>query len=92
MRFSIVDKVYKPTGVMLTDSDGNEYPELAPIEGYHVNALNLNEEDREKLAPYIVEVDTPYRKFAGRNDMICLKFANRDEWLAQGYEVIEEEI
>ena len=29
--------IYKPTGKLLEDIDGNEYPELAPLEGYHVN-------------------------------------------------------
>jgi hypothetical protein len=29
--------IHKPTGNMLEDIDGNEYPELAPLEGYHVN-------------------------------------------------------
>ena len=29
--------IHRPTGNMLEDIDGNEYPELAPLEGYHVN-------------------------------------------------------
>ena len=29
--------IHKPTGNMLEDIDGNEYPELVPLEGYHVN-------------------------------------------------------
>jgi hypothetical protein len=32
-----VGTIYRPTGNMLEDIDGNEYPELAPLEGYHVN-------------------------------------------------------
>jgi hypothetical protein len=32
-----VGTIYRPTGNMLEDLDGNEYPELAPLEGYHVN-------------------------------------------------------
>ena len=34
---SIVGTIHKPTGVTLTDADGNEYPETAPLSGYHVN-------------------------------------------------------
>jgi hypothetical protein len=32
-----VGVIHKPTGKLLEDIDGNEYPELAPLEGYHVN-------------------------------------------------------
>jgi hypothetical protein len=32
-----VGTIHRPTGSMLEDIDGNEYPELAPLEGYHVN-------------------------------------------------------
>ena len=33
----VVGLIYKPTGNMLTDSDGKEYPEQAPVSGWHVN-------------------------------------------------------
>ena len=33
----VVGLIYKPTGNMLTDADGNEYPEQAPVDGWHVN-------------------------------------------------------
>ena len=32
-----VGTIHRPTGKMLEDIDGNEYPELAQLEGYHVN-------------------------------------------------------
>jgi hypothetical protein len=32
-----VGTIHKTTGNMLEDIDGNEYPELAPLGGYHVN-------------------------------------------------------
>ena len=32
-----VGVIHKPTGKLLEDIDGNEYPELAPLGGYHVN-------------------------------------------------------
>lgn len=33
----VIGTIYKPTGKLLADTEGNEYPELAPLEGYHVN-------------------------------------------------------
>lgn len=33
----IVGVIHKPTGNMLTDGDGNEYPEMAALDGWHVN-------------------------------------------------------
>ena len=33
----VVGVIYRPTGNMLTDEDGNEYPEQAPLDGWHVN-------------------------------------------------------
>lgn len=33
----LVGIIYEPTGNMLTDDEGNEYPETAPVDGWHVN-------------------------------------------------------
>lgn len=33
----VVGLIYKPTGNMLTDGDGNEYPEQVDVDGWHVN-------------------------------------------------------
>jgi hypothetical protein len=35
--FDIVGLIHEPTGNMLTDAEGIEYPEMAPIDGWHVN-------------------------------------------------------
>jgi len=35
--FDIVGLIHEPTGTTLTDADGNEYPEMAPVPGWHVN-------------------------------------------------------
>ena len=35
--FDIVGLIHEPTGNMLTDAEGVEYPEMAPIPGWHVN-------------------------------------------------------
>ena len=54
----VVGVIHKPTGVMLTDEEGNEYPEMAPLDGWHVN-LRLSGEgrraDAEALAAYTVD-------------------------------------
>ena len=54
----VVGVIYKPTGVTLTDADGNEYPEMAPLDGWHVN-LRLSGDnkraDAEELAAYTVD-------------------------------------
>lgn len=90
MTYDVIGTIYKPSGVMLTDEEGNEYPEMVAVDGYHVNVLP--QEDMSLVEPYIVTVATPSRVFAGRDDTVALKFANRDEWLALGIEVIEDEV
>ena len=35
--FDIVGVIHEPTGNMLTDDEGNEYPEMAAVDGWHVN-------------------------------------------------------
>ena len=35
--FDIVGLIYEPSGNTLTDDEGIEYPEMAPIDGWHVN-------------------------------------------------------
>jgi len=55
--------IYKPTGEMLQGEDG-EYPEMAPIAGWHVN-VRLVGEDGTALLPYAVTPTTPVRVFGG---------------------------
>jgi hypothetical protein len=52
--------IYKPTGEMLMGEDG-EYPEMAPIEGWHVNVRLVEGEDAEALEPFEVSPETPVR-------------------------------
>ena len=33
----VVGTIQEPTGVMLTDAEGNEYPEMAILDGWHIN-------------------------------------------------------
>ena len=87
MTYDLIGTIYKASGVMLTDEEGNEYPEMKALEGYHVNVLP--QDNMSLVEPYIIEVNSFNRVFAGRDDTVALKFANRDEWLALGIEVIE---
>jgi hypothetical protein len=52
--------IYKPTGEMLQGEDG-EYPEMAPIEGWHVNVRLAGGEDGEALEPFVVQPKSPVR-------------------------------
>jgi hypothetical protein len=54
--------IYQPTGEMLQGEDG-EYPEMAPIEGWHVN-VRLIDEDADALAPFAVTPTNPRRVWA----------------------------
>jgi hypothetical protein len=47
----VIGTIYKPTGKML-QSDEGEFPEMAPLDGYHVNVRLLN--DAPELEPYRV--------------------------------------
>jgi hypothetical protein len=41
----VVGTIMDPTGVILTDDEGNEYPEMAPLDGWHIN-MRLSGEAR----------------------------------------------
>ena len=62
----IVGTIYKPTGNTLTNPEGHEYPEMAAIDGWHIN-IRLGGEARradvEALSQYFVdpEPQTPER-------------------------------
>jgi hypothetical protein len=57
----VVGVIYKPTGKMLTTDEG-EVPEMAPLDGWHVNVRHTDE--APELNAYKVEVKTPSRMFA----------------------------
>ena len=66
----IIGTIYAETGNTLTseaDEDGNtfEYPEMAPVDGWHANLLLHGEDMPEALAEFEIEAPaTPIRKFA----------------------------
>ena len=63
----LVGVIYKPTGNTLTDDEGNEYPETAPIDGWHVNVRLVGDGRREDVeaidAVYGVVPNSPSRVF-----------------------------
>jgi len=63
--FDIVGLIHKPTGNMLTDDDGIEYPEMAAISGWHVNLRIRGDYMRDEAeaidTQYGVEPATPHR-------------------------------
>ena len=62
---SILGTIYKPTGNMLTDEEGFEYPETEPVPGFHAN-LVVPEGADVGTFPTIPAPATPVRKWAGQ--------------------------
>jgi hypothetical protein len=64
----VVGVIHKPTGNMLTDAEGNEYPEMAPLDGWHINIRLIGDAVREAVeavdAVYGVTPETPARVWA----------------------------
>jgi len=65
-----VGTIYAPTGNTLTDDEGNEYPEIAPVTGYHLNLRKMRD-DADSIITILEDADltidppaTPHRKFA----------------------------
>jgi len=65
-----VGTIYAPTGNTLTDDEGNEYPEIAPVTGYHLNLRKMRDE-ADSIITILEDADltidppaTPTRKFA----------------------------
>jgi len=63
----LVGVIYEPTGNMLTDDEGNEYPETAPVDGWHVNVRLVGDARREDVeaidAVYGLIPNSPSRVF-----------------------------
>ncbi|MAD69947.1 MAG: hypothetical protein CL538_05425 [Alcanivorax sp.] len=70
IRVTVLPTLHEPTGETLTDGEGNEYPEMAPVPGYHVNVLVHPDHEaayRAALADVLIdpEPETPHVKYAG---------------------------
>jgi hypothetical protein len=57
----VIGTIYKPTGKMTT-TDEDEAPEMAPIDGWHVNVRHTSE--APELEQYRVHPATPQRMWA----------------------------
>ena len=57
----VIGLIYKPTGEMITTDEG-EVPEMAPVEGWHVNVRHKGE--APELAAYQVFPQAPVRGWA----------------------------
>lgn len=57
----VIGTIYKPTGKMIQTDEG-EVPEMAPLDGWHVNVRHTAE--APELDAYKVEVKTPSRMWA----------------------------
>ena len=45
----VVGVIHEPTGVTLTDSEGIDYPEMAAVDGWHVNIRLVGDAMRETV-------------------------------------------
>ena len=45
----VVGTLHEPTGNTLTDDEGNEYPETAPVDGWHINIRLVGDAQRETV-------------------------------------------
>lgn len=61
----IVGLIYDPTGNVLTDAEGFEYPEMAPLDGWHINIRLIGDAHRADVealdALYGVTPNSPSR-------------------------------
>jgi len=60
----IIGTIYKESGTMLTDEEGNKYPEMIAIDGFHAN---IKTDKIVEGLPTIEAPTTPYRKWFGDN-------------------------
>lgn len=61
-QLDMIGTIYQKSGTMLTDDEGNEYPEMIAIDGFHANIKT------DKVVTGLPTIDapqTPYRKWLG---------------------------
>ena len=70
VRVDEIGAIYAPTGKTLTDDEGNSYPEMAAVTGYHANLRKLSDK-ADTLIQHLEDGDhiiappaTPARGFA----------------------------
>ena len=62
--FDVIGTIYKPTGNMIQQGD-LQTPEIAAVEGYHVNVRLHHDIIPEQVVAYIRTPTTPARTWAG---------------------------
>ena len=45
----VVGVIHEPTGETMTDDEGNEYPAMAPVDGWHINVRLVGDAMREAV-------------------------------------------
>ena len=65
---SMCGVLYKETGIMLVDEDGNEYAEKLVIDGYHANLITYNNSIIAGVAEITVIPTRKLIKIAGELD------------------------
>jgi len=61
-QLDMIGTIYQKSGTILTDDEGNEYPEMIAIDGFHANIKT------DKVVTGLPTIDapqTPYRKWLG---------------------------
>ena len=59
-----IGQIPEETGRMVTDEDGFEYPEMAAIDGYHINIRGELTPEQLAILPIINRPKSPWRVFA----------------------------
>jgi hypothetical protein len=59
----IIGAIYKPTGEISIGEDGEEFPVMEDVGGYHVNVRNYSE--APELNEYVIAPKNQYRTWAG---------------------------
>lgn len=62
---SMCGTLCKETGVMLTDSDGNEYAEKVAIDGYHANLATTDGKIIKRVKSVTIKPSSKLTKIAG---------------------------
>jgi hypothetical protein len=60
----VIGIINKPTGVMITNDDGFEYPEMLPVDGYHANLKADLTQEQQELLPLVSAPKHPVRVWA----------------------------
>jgi hypothetical protein len=60
----IIGAIYKPTGNMISTTEGLQIPEMSAVDGCHANIRGALTEEQQAVLPLISAPATPYRVWA----------------------------